>query len=220
MNNSKDQKIGPGGDGGKVFIFARKIKGSGKILADGGGGSVGGKGGEVSVVADENQYTGEVSAQGGKSDNFSSNNEKINWQKWGTIFTIVGVIVALIIWYWPNKSNDLTERSNSLPISVYDLFNNSSSFSGTSIEFEDFFKKYIGLDTIAEGYVKDVFRNQNGQIGVLIAKEQNYGFSLICMFGSDQSKVATALPKEGKIKFFGIVNSFSIGIILTKCELK
>lgn len=58
---------GVGGDGGKVFIVAKEIKGHGKILANGGDGSIGGKGGEVHIVAGKNEYTGEISTKGGES---------------------------------------------------------------------------------------------------------------------------------------------------------
>lgn len=64
----KNQKRGPGGDGGKVFIFANKIKGQGKIKADGGDGSIGGKGGEVHIVVNKGKYSGEILASGGNSD--------------------------------------------------------------------------------------------------------------------------------------------------------
>lgn len=55
-----------GGDGGKVFIAARKIQGSLKITADGGQGSISGKGGEVHLISDDmSEFNGEISARGG-----------------------------------------------------------------------------------------------------------------------------------------------------------
>ena len=68
-DSSRDNKQrGAGGDGGKVLIFAKEMRGDGKILANGGDGSVGGKGGEVHIVAEKNKYAGDISARGGKSD--------------------------------------------------------------------------------------------------------------------------------------------------------
>jgi len=63
----KNQKIGHGGDAGEVFIAARRIRGGGKIIADGGSGSIGGKGGKITVISDDNQFEGEISAKGGES---------------------------------------------------------------------------------------------------------------------------------------------------------
>ncbi len=56
-----------GGAGGSVFIFSRKISGTGNILADGGMGSIGGKGGKIHIESDENQFKGKISAKGGNS---------------------------------------------------------------------------------------------------------------------------------------------------------
>lgn len=67
--NKKDKKPSRGGDAGEVFIAARKIRGDGKITADGGSGDVGGSGGKVTVISDDNQFEGEVSAKGGESKN-------------------------------------------------------------------------------------------------------------------------------------------------------
>lgn len=57
-----------GGDGGNIFIAARKIQGGGKILADGGQGDIGGKGGNVSIISEDmSGFDGEISAKGGDS---------------------------------------------------------------------------------------------------------------------------------------------------------
>lgn len=60
-------KIGQGGDGGEVFIIAKKITGDGKIKASGGNGSIGGNGGKVVLISEDNQFSGEISSNGGQS---------------------------------------------------------------------------------------------------------------------------------------------------------
>ncbi len=59
--------IGKGGDGGSIFIRARKMDFSGKILAEGGHGLTGGKGGQIDIQSDEIKNTGLISASGGNS---------------------------------------------------------------------------------------------------------------------------------------------------------
>lgn len=70
----KNNFIGTGGNGGSVTIFAKTITGNGKILADGGDGSIGGKGGTINIASEENSFTGEISAKGGKSLNIKEEN--------------------------------------------------------------------------------------------------------------------------------------------------
>lgn len=59
-------KSNRGGDGGSIFIFTKKMKGSGKILVDGGDGNTGGDAGKVHIHTDDNQFKGKISAKGGK----------------------------------------------------------------------------------------------------------------------------------------------------------
>lgn len=56
-----------GGDGGKIFIFANKIVGAGKITADGGSGNIAGAAGEIHIKTNAIDIAGEISAKGGKS---------------------------------------------------------------------------------------------------------------------------------------------------------
>lgn len=79
MENQNNQKRGPGGDAGEIFIAARKIRGDGKITADGGDGSVGGKGGRITLISEDNQFKGELSVKGGKSDAVSSAIKREKW---------------------------------------------------------------------------------------------------------------------------------------------
>jgi len=75
VKNKEDKsQIGKGGDGGTIFIFTNKIKGKGKIIADGGYGLIGGKGGRIQIVSNENKFHGEISTKGG---NFLKNKQKI-----------------------------------------------------------------------------------------------------------------------------------------------
>jgi hypothetical protein len=55
------------GDGGEIYIAARKITGTGTITANGGDGIKGGKGGKVTMISDDNQFEGDISTEGGKS---------------------------------------------------------------------------------------------------------------------------------------------------------
>ncbi|MEK7071006.1 MAG: hypothetical protein AAB966_04315 [Patescibacteria group bacterium] len=84
-------EIGRGGDAGEVFIAARKIIGDGKILADGGNGSIGGKGGKVTIISEDNQFAGQISAEGGKSL-VKSNSWYQKW--WGQL--IIGLAVTVL----------------------------------------------------------------------------------------------------------------------------
>src|SRR3989344_3509624 len=79
MQNQNNQKRVPGGDAGEIFIAARRIRGNGKITADGGDGSVGGKGGEITLVTEDNQFEGEVSVRGGTSDIAPSSVKREKW---------------------------------------------------------------------------------------------------------------------------------------------
>lgn len=99
MNNkSEEQENGSGGNGGEIYIFAKEIKGNGKILADGGNGFVGGQGGKVHLFSEDNSYTGVISAKGGKSHNKEGySTRKIDWQKWGAIAAFISVFVTLIV---------------------------------------------------------------------------------------------------------------------------
>ncbi len=68
--NFKSSKAGrkeQGGQGGTILIFSEKIKGSGKISADGGDGQTGGSGGSIRIIAKDNNFRGKISAKGGKS---------------------------------------------------------------------------------------------------------------------------------------------------------
>jgi hypothetical protein len=79
-----------GGEGGKIFINAKKINGDGEIIADGGDGEQGGKGGEVGINVEENNFTGDISASGGKSN---LNSEKWHQEWWGKL--IIGITVTV-----------------------------------------------------------------------------------------------------------------------------
>jgi len=95
-NLQNNQRKGTGGDGGKIFIITNKIKGAGKIIADGGDGSIGGKGGEVQIVANKNEYSGSVSAKGGKPESQNRFNSSVVK---GIIMVIAAVIAGLILYY-------------------------------------------------------------------------------------------------------------------------
>ena len=69
IRKDKKQNVNQGGNAGEIFIAARKMKGTGKIIANGGNGGVGGKGGKVIIISEDNQFEGEISAKGGKSLN-------------------------------------------------------------------------------------------------------------------------------------------------------
>ncbi len=56
-----------GGDGGKIFIFAKEMAGDGKITVDGGDGRQGGNAGNIHIETQKNDFTGDISAKGGKS---------------------------------------------------------------------------------------------------------------------------------------------------------
>jgi hypothetical protein len=62
-----NKKKSQGGDGGELFIAARKMIGDGKITANGGDGDIAGKGGKVTIISENNKFKGEISAKGGKS---------------------------------------------------------------------------------------------------------------------------------------------------------
>jgi len=59
-----------GGDGGEIFIFSKKIAGSGSISANGGIGDIGGKGGKVHIETEKNEFTGNISASGGDANSY------------------------------------------------------------------------------------------------------------------------------------------------------
>ena len=69
----KNSELGRGGDGGEVFIAARKIIDSGEgpmVKVGGGDGLVGGRGGKVTIISEEIQSKnkdGMVDAGGGRS---------------------------------------------------------------------------------------------------------------------------------------------------------
>lgn len=62
-----NDKNGKGGHGGQVFIFSKKISGSGLITVDGGDGIIGGNAGKIHIEVEENDYSGSISAKGGNS---------------------------------------------------------------------------------------------------------------------------------------------------------
>lgn len=94
LSSGKSKKLesGRGGDAGNIFIAARKIRGDGRMTADGGDGSIGGKGGKIAVISEDNQFRGDISAKGGKSQ---KEIEKWHQKWWGKI--IIGVIIGLIL---------------------------------------------------------------------------------------------------------------------------
>lgn len=87
-----NENYSKGGDAGDVFIYARKIRGEGKITADGGDGTIGGKGGKINIITEENRFTGEISAKGGRS---TLGNQETFWSKFFWYF-IVGLIVLVL----------------------------------------------------------------------------------------------------------------------------
>lgn len=189
-----------------VFIAARKMENNGIITSEDG---------PTKILIDEYKGVGEISSK-------SSGQGTFNWTKWGAVAGIITVILMIAFYFLPNESENLTKETDSLPFSVYSLFNKTADFSttATSVQLNDFFKSYEGLNTTADGYVKDVLKNERGQVFALLSKEVNYGFSIICLFDPDQVKTALALPINEKIKFSGIINSFNVGVVLRKCELK
>ena len=56
----KKTKINSGGDGGEIFIFAKKMAGKGLITVDGGNESIGGNAGKVHIETDDNKYKGKI----------------------------------------------------------------------------------------------------------------------------------------------------------------
>ncbi|GEM_PF-2368449 len=96
MNQQENQSIGPGGNGGDIFIFAREINGTGKIQADGGEGSIGGQGGRISVITDKNNFTGQLSVKGG-----NSLNKKVVWKElefWVALLTFMVAVISIPWW--------------------------------------------------------------------------------------------------------------------------
>ena len=88
MNN-----LNKGGDGGEIFIFGKTIKGNGKIVSDGGAGSIGGKGGKVTIVAEDNQFTGKMSAKGGAS----FENKPKWWENtWIQLIMLISAIIGIV----------------------------------------------------------------------------------------------------------------------------
>lgn len=85
-------KKNKGGDAGEIFIFSKKIAGSGNIQADGGNGDVGGKGGKVTLISDINQFVGKVTAHGG----FSITRSKWWENTWIQVLMLVSAIVGII----------------------------------------------------------------------------------------------------------------------------
>lgn len=84
-----------GGDGGSVFIVAKKIIGDGKILADGGEGDIGGKGGKVTLISEDHQFTGEVSAKGGHSL-YQAKNKKWFERTWVQVIFLLAAIAGIV----------------------------------------------------------------------------------------------------------------------------
>lgn len=92
FKRKKSNEIGKGGDAGEVFIAARKMNFSGKIISDGGDGSVGGKGGKVTLISEDNKFSGDVSTKGGKS---LSPHRRWYQTWWGII--ILGTVGSAIV---------------------------------------------------------------------------------------------------------------------------
>lgn len=98
MENEENQKgRRSGGNGGKIFIFAKEIRGNGKILADGGSGFVGGKGGEIHIVSEKNNFTGEVSAKGGKFNIIAKKDKGPDWGKLQVIIAVIAIVVSVAL---------------------------------------------------------------------------------------------------------------------------
>jgi hypothetical protein len=71
LNFGKSGKVGDGGGGGSILIFAEEISGNGHISVDGGNGMKGGPAGNIKIIATKNKFNGAISAQGG--DSYCSN---------------------------------------------------------------------------------------------------------------------------------------------------
>lgn len=90
--------MGRGGDGGKIIIVAKEIKGDGEFIADGGDGSVGGKGGEIHLYSEQNAFTGETSVRGGQS---SPKSAKPWWEQTPIqIIMLLGAIAGIMGLIW------------------------------------------------------------------------------------------------------------------------
>lgn len=88
----KQENLGKGGDGGKIFIFSKEIQGNGKIQANGGEGEQGGEGGEVNIISEKNKFFGEVSAKGG-----TSFVKQKWWEKnWIQLIMLISAILGII----------------------------------------------------------------------------------------------------------------------------
>lgn len=104
------KKFSRGGNGGEVYIAARKIIGNGKIMADGGDGDIGGNGGKVTLLTDDNQFSGQISVKGGKSINLNKTlnatahatasvekHVKRGKESWTFLWTIFGLSLAVCL---------------------------------------------------------------------------------------------------------------------------
>jgi HNH endonuclease len=67
---------GHGGEGGTISLITERLSGSGKILAEGGRGSIGGKGGKIHIQSRINKFSGTISSSGGKAIESSTIKDK------------------------------------------------------------------------------------------------------------------------------------------------
>lgn len=120
-----------------------------------------------------------------------------------------------------SDSNSQQIDKNSLLLPIFSLYEKMSNFSGTSIEKDEFFLKYIGLTVNDEGYVDDVSSFSDIQTSVFLSKEENNYSTVMCQFDSDWTKAVVTLQINQKIRFSGVVKKYlSSHIILQKCSLQ
>lgn len=93
ISTKKENIINNGGNGGEVFIFAKKISGDGLISVDGGNGLIGGNAGKVHIEAEDNNYKGTISAKGGNSF------LKIKWweKNWIQILIFISALITIVV---------------------------------------------------------------------------------------------------------------------------
>lgn len=138
-------------------------------------------------------------------------------------------ISTLIGDFYPKKeidNNSIVDGSNKkiLKGSIFDVISKINRLE-TTLDKQDFYKKYVGLEVQEEGFIHDISKSDI-YYDVTIIKNTDNDFLpdfILCEFDEKYGQQLTTMDLKNKISFSGIFSDHYLGpgtLLLKNCQIK